>query len=248
LGAVQLKRVTIRNGRERPAAPRPWKIVVVGSSGHARVILDILRQAGQYEVIGLLDTYKPQGSGCSSHVVLGTCEDLPALIAAEQVEGGIVAIGDNWTRAKIAGQIKAIVPGFRFVTAVHPSARVAEDVTLGDGTVVMAGAILNPGCVIGESSIINTGASLDHESVMGDFSSLGPGVVTGGRVRIGNYTAIGIGAVVLQEITIGEHTVIGAGATVVGNVPGYVVAYGTPARVMRAREAGDPYLGERKGK
>lgn len=218
------------------------KIVVFGASGHARVVLDICELRGSYEVAALLDTYKPRGATCCGHEVVGTWRDLPSLLASGSIDGGIVAIGDNWLRAKIVESIRTLVPDFSFVTAVHPSAQIAADVVLGAGSVVMAGAVVNPGCHVGEFCIVNTRSSLDHECVMSDYSSLGPGVVVGGCVHIGEYSAIGIGAVVLHEVQIGNHAVIGASSTVFKNVPDNVVAYGTPARVIRQRRAGDPYL------
>ena len=218
------------------------RIVVVGASGHARVVLDICRRQGIYEVIGLLDSYKPLGSTCSGHPVIGSCRDLRSLISAEGIWGGIVAIGDNWVRSRIVAEMREAAPDFRFVTAVHPFAQVAEGVVIGPGTAVMAGAVINPGSEVGEFCIVNTRASLDHECVMGDYSSLGPGAVVGGCTRIGAHSVIGIGAIVLQEIRIGSHAVVGAGATVVRHIPDEVVAYGTPARVIRPRKPGDPYL------
>ena len=230
----------------QPVPSATERIVVLGASGHASVVLDICRLEGRYQVVGLLDSYKPCGSTCRGHEVIGSWEDLPKLVAAGTVAGAIVAIGDNWRRARIVANIRGTLPDFRFVTAVHPSAQVAEDVVLGAGSVVMAGAVVNPGSEVGEFCIVNTRASLDHECVMDDYSSLGPGAVVGGCVRIGAYTAIGIGAVVLQEMQIGTHTVIGASSTVFEDVPENVVAYGTPARVIRARQPGDPYLNAHK--
>jgi sugar O-acyltransferase (sialic acid O-acetyltransferase NeuD family) len=218
------------------------RIVVVGASGHARVVLDICRLQGLYEVVGLLDSYKPAGMTCSGYPVVGSCRDLAPLVASERIWGGIVAIGDNWVRNRIVTELSDAVPDFRFVTAIHPSAQIAQDSVIGQGTAVMAGAVVNPGARIGEFCIVNTRASIDHESSMGSYSSLGPGAVVGGCAHIGAHSVVGIGAIVLQEIRIGNHTVVGAGATVVRDVPDEVVAYGTPARVIRRRAPGDPYL------
>ena len=218
------------------------RIVVVGASGHARVVLDILRLQGLYEVAGLLDTYRPEGITCSGHRVIGTCRDLRPLVSGGLVWGGIVAIGDNWMRSRVVDEIRGFVPDFPFITAIHPSAQIAEDAVIGEGSAVMAGAVINPGCELGEFCIVNTRASLDHDSVMERYASLGPAAATGGCVRIGAYSVIGIGAVVLQDIQVGNHSVVGANATVLKNVPSQVVAYGSPARVIRPRKPGDPYL------
>jgi sugar O-acyltransferase (sialic acid O-acetyltransferase NeuD family) len=227
-----------------PAASLRRKAVVFGASGHAKVVLDILDRQGAVEVIGLLDNYKPVGCECGAQVVLGRLEDLSRLKGEHPGLGIAVAIGDNWTRARIASEIRAFCPDIDFVTAIHPSACIAAGVDVGAGTVIMAGAVVNPGARIGDLCIVNTRASLDHDSVMEQFSSLGPAATTGGGVHLGSYSNIGIGATVIQEISIGQHTVIGAGAVVFHSMPDQVVAYGTPARVIRSRRIGERYLGE----
>lgn len=221
------------------------KVVVIGCSGHARVVVDIVESEGRSEVIGFLDTFKRATSTVLGYQMLGTEEDLPSLIACRLCNAVIVAVGDNWIRGQIANRIRALVPAVPFISAIHPSAQISRTARIGPGTVIMAGAIVNAGCRIGECCILNTGSSLDHDSTMEPFSSLAPGAVTGGTVTIGAFSAIAIGAVISHAIKIGEHAVVGAGSTIVRNIPDRVVAYGTPARIIRTRNPGDPYLGER---
>lgn len=156
--------------------------------------------------------------------------------------GAVIAIGDNAIRAKVAANVTEYVPNLPFVTVIHPLAAIGRSVEIEAGVVAMAGAVVNPGCKIGRLCILNTNSSLDHDCGMGEFSSLAPGVVTGGNCRIGQYSAISIGAVLRHGVTIGEHTVIGAGALVLNDIDAYSVAYGSPARRVRSRAAGEPYL------
>ncbi len=217
-------------------------IVIVGSSGHAKVVIDIVRQEGKYNIVGLLDRFRSVGDHTMGCPILGKEEDLPHLIQAHDLTGVIVAIGDNFVRAKVSAGIQEICPQLAFLSAVHPSASIASDVTLGAGTVVMAGVVVNPCASIGRFCILNTHCSLDHDSTLADFASLAPGVTTGGNCQIGPYSAIGIGAVLVHGIRIGAHSVLGAGATVLQSVDSFVVAYGTPAKVVRTRKPGDKYL------
>jgi len=236
--------VRVQNtGQDTDSSDVP-RIVVIGCSGHARVVVDILHQ-NHCEVVGLLDTYKSMANEVLGQQVLGSDDDLPALVTANICDSVIVAIGDNWIRDRMVRRIRELVPGIRFVSAIHPSAQIARDVSIRQGTVIMAGVVVNTGCDIREFSILNTRSVLDHDSIMEQFSSLAPGAITGGGVRIGAFSAIAIGAVISHSIRIGEKTVIGAGATVVKNIPDGVVAYGTPARIIRDRTPEDPYLGER---
>ena len=153
-----------------------------------------------------------------------------------------MAIGDNFIRSKVTARVREVCPDLPFVTAIHPKATIAKDVSVGEGTVIMAGVTINPCCLIGRFCILNTNSSLDHDSVMEDFSSLVPRVTAGGNCRIGGYSAVSIGTVLIHGIHIGEHTVIGAGSTVLKNLDSFKLAYGTPAKAIRDRKPGDKYL------
>ena len=217
-------------------------IVIVGAAGHGKVVADIVEQAGGLRIAGFLDRDRPAGGAFFGLPVLGTEAELPRLVRELDLAGMLVAIGDNWTRARVAGELARLAPGLPFVAAVHPSARLARGAEVGPGTVVMAGAVLNSDCRVGAHCIVNTGASLDHDGAMGDFSSLAPGAAVGGNVCIGSYSAVSIGACVAHGRTIGEHAVVGAGAVVLADLPDRCVAYGAPARKIRDRRPGERYL------
>lgn len=219
----------------------PPNIVIIGLSGHASVIVDIVEREGKYRLAGLIAAERGMETAFG-YPILGVDEVLPDLVAQYNLVGGVIAIGDNWQRHRVAQKIRALLPGFVFVKAVHPSAQLARGVTMGAGSVVMAGAVINSGCDVGEFCIVNTRSALDHDSHMADFCSLAPGATTGGGVRIGAFSAVSLGANVIHGCSIGQHTVIGAGALVLQDVPDCCVAYGVPARVIRARTIGEGYL------
>ncbi len=218
------------------------EIVVVGSSGHAKVVVDIIERQSIYSIVGLIDCFKDPGPTLIGYPILGSVANLARIAATCQVKAGIVAIGDNWERAKVVSQIGRLIPEFKFIVAIHPSAQMGRDVSIGAGTVVMAGTVINSGSIFGQHCVINTKASVDHDNVIGDFVSLAPNSTTGGNVRIDRYIAVGLGANVIHRISIGEHTVIGAGSTVLKDIPSFVVAFGSPAIVRRKRAAGEKYL------
>lgn len=217
-------------------------IVVVGSSGHAKVVIDIVECEGQYTIAGLLDDFRPAGEEAFGYRILGKVADLVSISGSYDLKGGVIAIGDNWVRAKIAQTMLLALPEFSFITAIHPSAQIARGVQIGEGTVIMAGVVVNSDSQIGKFCILNTRSSLDHDCLMEDFSSLAPGATTGGNVHIGAFSAISLGANILQGRCIGSHTVVGAGALVVHDIPDHSLAYGVPARVIRQRQEGEGYL------
>jgi len=217
-------------------------IVIIGSSGHAKVIIDIVNQEGKYNVAGLLDRYRNANETTLGYRILGKEEDLPELKKTHSLKGAIVAIGDNFIRSKVAALIRKICPDLPFVCAIHPRASIGRDVTIGEGTVIMAGVSINPCSSVGRFCILRTNSSLDHDSTMEDFASLAPGAMTGGNCRIGEYSAISIGSVLIHGVQIGKQSVIGAASLVMKPIESFVVAYGTPAKVIRNRKPGDKYL------
>ena len=217
-------------------------IIIIGSSGHAKVVIDIVEQEGRYQIAGIVDPNRPIGEMQSGYPILGRNTELKQLIPYYHIRGAIIAIGDNFIRSQVAQRLSLLYPELCFVSAIHPKSSVAGDVAIGIGTVIMSGATINPSCSIGQFCIVNSNASIDHDSTMADFSSVAPGVVTGGNCTIGTYTAINIGATLIHGIHIGEHSVIGSGSTVLTDIESYTVAYGTPAKIVRERKPGDKYL------
>lgn len=217
-------------------------ILIFGASEHARCVIDIIEQVNDYQIIGIIDILKDKGSSYQGYKVLGDLNDLPEIIKTYGVNKGVIAIGDNYLRIRKTENIKKYASDFAYVSAIHPSTIIGKKVTIGSGTVIMAGVIVNNDAVIGEHCYLSTKSSLEHDSILGDFSSLSPGVTTGGHTTVGYCTAIGLGANVLNGKTIGDHSVIGSGSLVTKDFGDYVVAYGSPAKVVRSREVGEKYL------
>lgn len=218
------------------------RLILIGASGHGRVVLDAVRRAGCYEPIGWADTAIPEGTEVARLRVLGRTADLPRLAAEHRADAYFLAISDNVVRSKVAQTLRESCPGLEFARVIHPAATVAEDVVMGPGCLVLAGAVINANCRVGTGCIVNTRASLDHDGLMKDWSCLLPGVCTGGNVAIGEYACICIGATLAHKVEIGDHTVVGAGAVVLANQPAHSLVFGVPARVARARQPGERHF------
>ena len=216
------------------------RVVVVGGSDQGRQTIDVLEAGAAHTVAGVLDPGLAVGSTVCGYPVIDA-----AGVEATDANGFVVAVGDNAVRAAAIARVRSERPDLALVSAIHPAAVVARDAVVGAGALLMAGAVVSNGCVVGEGVLMGTNASIDHDASLGDFASLAPGATTGGNVHIGAYTAVLLGANVIHEVTIGAHTVVGAGAVVLDDLGDHVVAYGVPARVVRTRAAGDPYLTRR---
>lgn len=217
-------------------------IIIIGSSGHAKVVIDMVEEEGRYRIVGLLDDYRSIGEETLGYSVIGKRTDLGDRVGERLIRGALIAIGDNDARSKVADWANRCCPDLPFVTAVHPSATIGRNVSVGAGTVIMAGAVINPCCSVGRFCVLNTNSSLDHDSVMEDFASLAPGATVGGGCQIGTRSAVGMGATLVQGVTVGNGSVVGAASLVLGPIASGIVAYGVPARSVRARKAGDRYL------
>ena len=213
------------------------RIVIVGASGHGRVALDAARCQGRYEVVGWADTFVAVGTELAGLQVLGKTAELDRLAAEHRLDGYFLAVSNNPTRAQVHESLRQLCPRLELVSLIHPSAVVAGDVSVGPGSLILAGAVVNTGSRLGTASIVNTRASLDHDGELQDCACLLPGVVTGGNVTIGTCACVCLGAHLSHKVRIGEHTVVGAGSVVLADLPAYSLAYGVPARVIRRREA-----------
>lgn len=198
------------------------KLIIIGASGHGKVIADIAEKCG-YEEIAFLDDNR-EVRFCMEYPVVGRTNGL------ELYEGYqfFVAIGNSKIRENF--QNRLIRKGMKIATLIHPNAVIASHVFVGAGTVIMAGTVINPGCRIGDGCIINTGSTIDHDNQIGDFVHVSVGSHLAGTVNIGNRTWIGAGAVINNNITICGDCMIGAGAVVVKDIqfPGTYI--GIPAR------------------
>ena len=218
-------------------------IIIIGASGHAKVIIDIVEKQNVFKIIGLIDTFKETGTRVDDYTILGTEDELPKLIIEYKIFGGIIAIGDNFLRMKIAQKVTTIIPDFQFVTAIHPKAIISKKVLICDGSVIMAGVVVNNNSYIGKHTILNTNCSVDHDCIIREFSSIAPGAILGGNVEINICSAISLGANVIENISIGKHTIVGAGALVVNSIGDNEIAYGIPAKNIRKRKPSEKYLG-----
>jgi len=217
-------------------------ILIIGASGHAKVIVDVIEKQSLYTIAGFVDSGRIPGDLVSGYQILGTEADIPTLTKSRTIEGFIIAIGDNAVRSIVADKVRTIHPHAEFITAIHPHAVIAKDVKIGIGTVIMAGAIINSSSSVGNFCIVNTKASLDHDTSMGDFSSIAPGVTIGGNCHIGEFSAVGIGASVKHGVKIGAHSVTGGAAMVMRDVEPFTVNYGVPCKKIRTRIQGEKYL------
>lgn len=208
------------------------EVVIIGAGGHGKVVLDLLRSAGEHEPVGFIDADSAlAGREVAGLPVFGPVNLLPK-IRQRRIRGAIVAIGDNRIRRSYAQLVTQA--GLELITAIHPRAFVSSTARLGRNVVVAAGAVVGTEACIADSTIINTSAVVDHECEIGEAVHVAPGALLAGRVRIGAGAFIGMGAKVIPCMTVGEGAVVGGGAVVISDVPPGATVVGVPARVIKS--------------
>ena len=208
------------------------KLYIIGASHLGREMAVFLKDRPDYEKQWKIEGFLHDVTGkspldgfpCDHKIIAGWSD-----FQFQSGDMAVVAIGDGAWRSKVMNSLNGKV---EFPSFVHPSVRLFDDTTIGEGSMVWPGAILSIHCHIGRGALVNYGAIVSHDVAAGDFSTISPGAVLTGGVQLGEHVEIGSNATVLPRLSICAHSIIGAGATVVKSInhPGTYV--GTPAKIL----------------
>ncbi len=204
----------------------PFEVIIIGASGHGKVIADIIEKSGD-KVFGFLDD-NVLAEKVVGYNILGTVADCEKY----KDKNFIIAIGNNKIRKQIAQKYNYL----NYYTAIHPTAVISNNTTINKGTCVMANAVINADAKIGGHCIINTSSVVEHDNTLKDFVHISPNAVLGGTVYVGEGTHIGLGAMVRNNISICQNCIIGVGAAVVKNITKPAKYIGLPAKEILPNE------------
>ena len=123
---------------------------------------------------------------------------------------------------------------YPMASAIHPDARIATTARVGAGTIINAGAVIQPLAAVGDGAMIHANVVVEHDCRIGDFANLAPGVALGGWVVVETAATVFTGASVIPAKHIGAEAVVGAGATVIHDVEPASTVGGVPARLLHA--------------
>lgn len=204
-------------------------VAIIGYSGHAYVITDILLSAGRL-VTAYCDAKEKPANPYHLHYLGKESEVISKLKKFDY----FICIGHNSIREKVQKEMSRLLGNP--INAIHPSAVISSSVKMEDGIMIAANVTINPLVQLGRGIICNTSCSIDHECVIGDFAHIAPGAVLCGNVKVGKGTFVGANAVIRQGITIGKNVIIGAGAVIVKDIPDNVTVVGNPQKVLAKKE------------
>lgn len=203
-------------------------IIVVGTAGHAKVVIELLRAGGMTidYCVGADDAY----TTCLGVPVLRGDDHLLSL-RREGYSRAFIAIGASGLRQRLANMVKQA--GYSLVNAISPRSVISPTAHLGEGVAIMAGVVINAESIIEDLAIINTGTIIDHDCHIGRAAHIAPQSALAGNVKIGNSAFLGVGCKVVPRVKIGSGTIVGAGGVVIADIPDDVVAVGVPAKVIK---------------
>jgi UDP-perosamine 4-acetyltransferase len=208
-------------------------VVLLGASGHAKVVIELFRAMGE------------QVDFCvGDEASAATCLGVPVLKGDAHLERllergysrAFVAIGSNALRARLGEAVQRL--GYELVSAISPQALVSPTARIGNGVAIMAGAVINAEAVIGDLAIVNTGATIDHDCQIGVAVHIAPQCGLAGNVTVGAGSFLGIGCKVIPRVSIGAGVTVGAGGVVVNPLPDGTLAVGVPARPVKRTDRG----------
>ena len=193
------------------------KIILIGAGGHARSCIDVIETINQYEIVGLIEKDNSLTSANLGYPIIGTDVDLKVL--RQQVKNAIITVGQIKSpkiRIKLYQLLKEL--DFTLPVIVSPHAYVSKHSQIGEGTIIMHGAIVNANAKIGNNCIINNKALIEHDAIIGDHCHIATGATINGEVSVGNKTFFGSGAITKQSISIGNNCIIGAGVIIKNDI------------------------------
>lgn len=210
------------------------KIVIIGSGGHAKVVLSEILLLKKFKILGFIDDFIPTGTLIDKENNLfniGKIKDLKSIV--DKNTCGIIGIGENYIRKKIVQDIKRIIKNFCWAKIISKNAIISKKVDIGEGTVIIPGSVINTGTKIGKHCVINTRSSVGHDNYFSDYSSCGPGSTIGGGVFVGESSYLGIGCTIKNGINIKENTIIGGHSFVNKNCEKNSLYFGVPAKKIK---------------
>lgn len=201
-------------------------VIIIGASGHGKVIADIIKRSND-EIIGFLDDDPDIGKEFMGFPVLGAILNYKKYIDKAEF---IIAIGNAYVRKRISERLIEV----KWYTAIHPTAVISEfDVTIGEGTVIMANAVINAGAKIGKHCIVNSSSVVEHDNFIENYSHISVGAKLAGTVFVGELSWIGIGACVCNNVKICQNCMVGAGAVVINDIEESGTYVGVPVKKIK---------------
>lgn len=208
------------------------KLILIGGGGHCKVCIDVIEQAEQFEIVGILDVAELLGTNVLDYQIIGTDQDINKYVELEY--SFLITVGQIKSatlREKLFNKLRE--NNAEIATIVAPSAYVSEYSKIGAGSIVMNQVVINAGVTIGDNCILNNKCDIEHDSIIGNHTHISTGAIINGNCKVGNGVFVGSNATIANQIIIEDRAVIGAGSVVINNVNISDIQAGNPAKSIK---------------
>lgn len=193
-------------------------LLLVGAGGHARSCIDVIERHGEFMIAGLVGVVAEVGTRVLGYPVLGTDANLESL--RSHADHALLAVGQIKSPDVRIALFEALAAGgWSLPAIVSPLAHVSRHAQVGDGTIVMHGAIVNAAATVGRNCILNSLSLVEHDVDIADHCHVATAATVNSGVWVGQGTFIGSNSSLRQGITIGERCVVGMGQHVLADCP-----------------------------
>ena len=183
------------------------KIILIGAGGHCVSCVDVIELQRKFKIVGLIDNKKEKF--LLDYKIIGSDKELKKF--SKRIQYALITTG-HIKNSKIRENLfkKISNYGFKFPAIISPLSYVSKHASIGEGTIVMHGAIINAGAKIGKNCIINNKTLIEHDVVVEDNCHLSTRSTVNGGVTIKKNSFIGSCSVIKQNIKIGKNCFINA--------------------------------------
>ena len=181
--------------------------------GHARSCIDVIEEHNEFKIAGFVGLDFEIGRKCLGYNIIGKDSDLPEL--AKIYHNALIGLGQIKSpkkRIEIYNKIKKF--NFNLPIIVSPFAHVSQHAIIGEGSIIMHGAIVNAGAKIGKNCIINSHALIEHDTLVDDHCHISTGAILNGNVMIGEASFIGSGCIIKEGVKIKKESLVSFGLKV----------------------------------
>ena len=189
------------------------EIILFGGGGHCKSVIDVIESEGIFRIAGIVDKKEKLGDSVLDYKIIATDADIEKL--REEYQYALITVGQIYT-SEIREKIYDILKRYCFELPIikSPHAYISLHSDIGEGSVIMHGAIINAGSRIGKNCIINSKALIEHDAVVEDHCHISTGAIVNGGVHVGKGSFIGSNATTKQYIHIPPNSFIKAGSIV----------------------------------
>lgn len=205
------------------------KIILIGGGGHCKSVIDVIEQENKFEIAGIIDVKEKIGSKVLNYEIIGCDDDIEKL--SKTYRNFIITFGQgksNTFRKNTYNTLKKLNLNLPIIQS--PSSHVSKHASVGEGTVVMHGAIVNAAAKVGVNCILNTQSLIEHDAEVGNHCHISTKASLNGTVKMGNSVFAGSACVIADSLSVCDNVTIGAGSSVIKSITEAGVYVGCPAK------------------